>query len=863
MLVKDLVRDTIWMPGKDYDPSHKPQISVLLPTFRRGKSGLFRRCVESILAQTLEDIELIIIDDASTDGTADQIAEYLANDSRVGCLRHPKNIGLPAISEYEGYLKARADRLAFAFDDTMFNEDALAKLLEESKKAPHAVVYGHIEWSHKDQLSDDIVTSRLGSDRSQGLLRLSNHIPNNAVLMPRTIVEDVGLYDPHIGMARICDWDLWGRIADSYELKFVDVAVGQEGGPMQSDSVGNTYALDSAASDEWMRTYRNERLRPENFGEYDVFSLDANLGQSTLTIFEGLARKHGLPRGWSVPVPVSSADTDGYILIVTVDYNASTTLCFDMLPPSIARRVRVITLSGIFSYEELARATCVIFVRVIAPLRIWIDAAKSLGIPCYYFLDDNLPLLQSNKEIVIPGEDFSTARFGTTMKMFEGVLLSSRNLVTYFREHLLHDNLHYFPVSFYRQAPLSLDYQEKKLPGETVIVFAGGSHRSRGMHDVVFPAVRKLAEGGRPVHLVMAISDGSRQLESEARPENLRITLIPFDVSYLFAMRRFARFSPDYMVHAPSETTNNAYKTLNPLVAALMLDCVLIAPETEPYIQVADRGNLVLVNDAAKPISWYETFVALLDKKVDVTLTKERNREYCRENFSGQANEFILREMLRKHGGEASWSEQSRRLYKLMSWTRSKGGIPVEHVVLGPADETVRQLGAYRKMVRYSWRHRLMQRRTDLWDSTAESFKSIKAFSEKEGWRRHASSLELSDSLSDMPFREYRVNPPAGKLKAVLLAISVDLVQQGIIGIEIVNPRDEIRDHIAVDLQTANLNVPVRFELSGVNVRHGETWKIRIFAKAKVPVYVFEFINKRFMGLRYTNPTPFMELVME
>src|SRR4051812_4886578 len=99
MQVKDLIRGTIWLPGSDWDPNRQPKISVLLPTFRRGKSGLFRRCVNSVLSQTLEDLELIIVDDASTDGTADQIAEFQKRDRRVSCLRHSSNIGLPAISE--------------------------------------------------------------------------------------------------------------------------------------------------------------------------------------------------------------------------------------------------------------------------------------------------------------------------------------------------------------------------------------------------------------------------------------------------------------------------------------------------------------------------------------------------------------------------------------------------------------------------------------------------------------------------------------------------------------------------------------------------------------------------------------------
>ena len=48
MKVKDLIRDTVWMPGTDYRPDAKPSVSVLLPTFRRGASGSFRKAGRSV-----------------------------------------------------------------------------------------------------------------------------------------------------------------------------------------------------------------------------------------------------------------------------------------------------------------------------------------------------------------------------------------------------------------------------------------------------------------------------------------------------------------------------------------------------------------------------------------------------------------------------------------------------------------------------------------------------------------------------------------------------------------------------------------------------------------------------------------------
>jgi len=864
MKVKELVQDTVWLPGLNYDLAVKPKISVLLPTFRRGKSGLFRRCVESILTQTLEDIELIIIDDGSTDGTANQIAEFLQKDGRVSCLRHPKNIGLPAISEYEGYLRARADRISFAFDDTMFNHDALEKLLKESEKAPWAVVYGHVEWSRKDPNSGEIITMRLGSSKSQGTLRAGNFIPNNGVLMPRSIIEDVGLYDPHIVIARLCDWDLWCRVAERYELKFVDVSVGLEDGPMTTDSLGNTYVLDSWAVAEWMRMARNEKLRPDNFANYEVLAADPSHGISTQTVCESLARKHAASRGWAIPLAPTTSDTAGYILVVNLNYDASTYLYFDMLPQEMAKRVRVITYNSGFGAEEMARATCVIFVRHINFFRPWIDAAKASGIPTYFFLDDNLPLLVEHLEFSIIGEDYRPTRFRNDMSLFDGVLLSSQNLLSYFEDNLIHENLLHFPVAFSDQRPLSIDHAERKEKGEIVIVSAGGSHRSKGFWEIVFPSLKKLAAEGAMIHLVTPKPDDQEYTdELKNLPPNMRVTTLPFEHGYLFAMRRFARYSPDFIVLAPSYSKNNPFKTLHPLVTARLIDAVLVVPDTTPYDQIAGAGNAIIVADAGRPISWYRTLEEVLNGKFDLKQIKERNNEFCAEHFSGQTNVDVLRNMLARHGGEPSWAVQALRLHKLAQWYRTTSGLSTIEKSMDSVDSGACELAAYRKMLRYSWRHRILQRNGDLWSSVSPSFERIKRYSADQGWRRNKSSLELSDSLHDIPYREYRITPPAGKLTAVMFAVSVDLVRRGLIGVEIVTPDNQIKDHVVIDLQRINLNVPVKFELSDVVTKSGETWAIRVFAESTTPVYIYEFINRRFFGLRFKNPTPFMELIIE
>jgi glycosyltransferase involved in cell wall biosynthesis len=188
----------------------RPAVSVVLPTWRRYASGTLQRALDSVLTQSFRDLELIVVDDGSTDGSWGYLLQRQAQDPRLVLIRHERNSGLPAIRVNEGIELSRGRYLAFQFDDDEWMEGALETLVSraESLSEP-AVVYGDALFVFADGRPE-----RRLPDRQVNLVTLfrENFIANSGVLVPRSFLEEFGLYDCHIGMRRLCDWDLWIRL---------------------------------------------------------------------------------------------------------------------------------------------------------------------------------------------------------------------------------------------------------------------------------------------------------------------------------------------------------------------------------------------------------------------------------------------------------------------------------------------------------------------------------------------------------------------------------------------------------------------------------------------------------------------------
>lgn len=253
------------------DAPRNPAVSVILPTYARAH-GPLQRSIDSVLSQSFEDFELIVVDDGSRDGTEDVLADYQRRDPRVVIHRFHGNSGLPALRVNQGILASKGRYIAYQFDDDVWTPESLeVRIKEIIKRAEPAVAYGSADISRLLP-SGEIECIRLGQPYNYSTLQNGNYIANNAVLHSRGVFGKAGLYDPHIVARRYSDYDLWLRLGAHVDFFWVDHKVADVFAAQEA-SLGQTAHLDWHLRRLYLHVPRSHLLTPEAINDYDPHSL--------------------------------------------------------------------------------------------------------------------------------------------------------------------------------------------------------------------------------------------------------------------------------------------------------------------------------------------------------------------------------------------------------------------------------------------------------------------------------------------------------------------------------------------------------------------------------------------------------------
>lgn len=117
---------SVLLPSNSLSPASRPRVSIAMATFNGER--FVREQLESILAQSVSDFELVISDDASTDGTCEILQEYSEKDARIRIYRNDSNLGLK--KNFERAIRlCQADFIALSDQDDIWYPDHLQVLL--------------------------------------------------------------------------------------------------------------------------------------------------------------------------------------------------------------------------------------------------------------------------------------------------------------------------------------------------------------------------------------------------------------------------------------------------------------------------------------------------------------------------------------------------------------------------------------------------------------------------------------------------------------------------------------------------------------------------------------------------------------
>ncbi len=195
----------------------KPLVSIILPAYN--SAHLIARAIESVLAQSFHDWELLIIDDGSTDGTGAVAESYAATQPRVKVITNPGNKGVQytlarGLQAAEGDYVARIDA-----DDLWCSPDKLERQVDFLTQNPTCVLVGTGAIIVSDDERELLRFIPPTSDAEiRHRLLLKNCFMHSSVLFKKDAALSVGGYEQTEAVLHIEDYDLWLKLGTVGEL---------------------------------------------------------------------------------------------------------------------------------------------------------------------------------------------------------------------------------------------------------------------------------------------------------------------------------------------------------------------------------------------------------------------------------------------------------------------------------------------------------------------------------------------------------------------------------------------------------------------------------------------------------------------
>lgn len=199
-----------------------PTVTIVIPTYNAG--SFIEETIRSVLTQTFDDLEVIVVDDGSTDATC-AVAAALGSEVRV--LRQ-RRAGV-CVARNRGLQEARGRYICFLDHDDVWHPEKLECQMQLFERNPEvALVHTNIKrWNESSDgsfppaasLWDANPSREIDEERSGWVyhhLLVDSFILTSAAMMRTEAVKEVGAFDPELPYSE--DWDLWLRLSRKWRF---------------------------------------------------------------------------------------------------------------------------------------------------------------------------------------------------------------------------------------------------------------------------------------------------------------------------------------------------------------------------------------------------------------------------------------------------------------------------------------------------------------------------------------------------------------------------------------------------------------------------------------------------------------------
>jgi teichuronic acid biosynthesis glycosyltransferase TuaG len=232
-----------------------PTISVVIPVYTR--ENVIRRAIDSVLAQTLPPHEIIVVDDGSTDQTADIVAEHYPTVILIRQTNH----GL-STARNVGIANASGDLIAFLDSDDCWLPKKLEFQTQVFEEHPELGLVATQKFKNRDEFP--AITEQAPTLKKYpftAFLKRTWFHPSS-VIIPRKVLAEVGGFDKSFSAAE--DWDMWARVAYHYPVARIEQ-------PLTA-----VYEMEDSMSRNRPRQYANDikviaKWNPEAQDSFDCF----------------------------------------------------------------------------------------------------------------------------------------------------------------------------------------------------------------------------------------------------------------------------------------------------------------------------------------------------------------------------------------------------------------------------------------------------------------------------------------------------------------------------------------------------------------------------------------------------------------